>query len=211
MNKLIISIEGNIGSGKSTFISFLKENFDDICFVDEPVKEWTKIVDEDNNNLIQNFYKDKKKYGYLFQNFAYITRIKKLNDAIKNSKKKIIITERSIESDKYLFAEMLYEDGYISKLEWNMYLEWFNYFKTNIDKIIYIKTSVDNCMKRINRRDRSGEDKIERKYIENLHKKHENWLSDKDNVITLDGNDNIYEEKILHKYLKLFSTVINQN
>ena len=106
MNKLIISIEGNIGSGKSTFISFLKKNFDDICFVDEPVQEWLNIVDENNNNLIQNFYKDKKKYGYLFQNFAYITRIKKLNDAIKNSKKQIIITERSIESDKYLFAEM---------------------------------------------------------------------------------------------------------
>ena len=85
MNKLIISIEGNIGSGKSTFISFLKENFDDICFVDEPVQEWTKIVDEDNNNLIQNFIKIKK-YGYLFK-IAYITRIKKLNDAIKNSKK----------------------------------------------------------------------------------------------------------------------------
>ena len=72
MNKLIISIEGNIGSGKSTFLSFLKENFDDICFVDEPVKEWTKIVDEDNNNLIQNFYKDKKKYGYLFQNLLIL-------------------------------------------------------------------------------------------------------------------------------------------
>ena len=208
MNKLIISIEGNIGSGKSTFISFLKENFDDICFVDEPVQEWTKIVDENNNNLIQNFYKDKKKYGYLFQNFAYITRIKKLNNAIKNSKKKIIITERSIESDKHLFAEMLYEDGYISKLEWNMYLEWFDYFKTNIDNIIYIKTSVNNCIERINRRDRSGEDKIERKYIENLHNKHEKWLLDKDNVITLNGDHNIYDDNVLNKYLKIFSKII---
>ena len=55
-------------------------------------------------------------------------------------------------------------------------------------------------MERINRRDRTGEDKIERKYIENLHNKHEKWLLDKDNVITLNGDHNIYDDNVLNKY-----------
>ena len=41
---MLISIEGNIGSGKSTIIDFLKSlNNDNIVFVDEPVDEWLNI------------------------------------------------------------------------------------------------------------------------------------------------------------------------
>ena len=43
----IISFEGNIGSGKSTFLKYLKEQVasDKICFLDEPVDDWLSIVD----------------------------------------------------------------------------------------------------------------------------------------------------------------------
>ena len=43
----IISIEGNIGSGKSTVVNSLKQYYsnDKIYFLEEPVSEWEKIKD----------------------------------------------------------------------------------------------------------------------------------------------------------------------
>ena len=42
----IFSIEGNIGSGKSTLIRLLEKIDKDIIFVLEPVDEWSDIQDE---------------------------------------------------------------------------------------------------------------------------------------------------------------------
>lgn len=202
-NKVIVSIDGNIGSGKSTFIKKLREKYGDnpeIYFVDEPVKEWEELQSEDGNNLVENFYADKKRYAYIFQNFAYISRLKRLYNALKTNAK-IIVTERSVESDRYLFAKMLYEGGLLNKLEWDVYLSWYGFMNIKVDKIIYIRTTVDNCMNRIKMRHRSGEDLIERSYIDNLNKKHEEWLSDRNNVITLDGNMNIFEDNVFESHL----------
>ena len=48
MSVKIIVIQGNIGSGKSTFVEKLKtkyENNPKMCFLQEPVSEWLKIKD----------------------------------------------------------------------------------------------------------------------------------------------------------------------
>ena len=42
----IISIEGNIGSGKSTFVNELKDNIENVLFIDEPVDQWEEIKDK---------------------------------------------------------------------------------------------------------------------------------------------------------------------
>jgi deoxyadenosine/deoxycytidine kinase len=209
---LIISIEGNIGSGKSTFIKKLREKYGenkDFYFVDEPVDEWTTVSTEDGKNLIENFYGDMKRYAYIFQNFAYITRLQKLYKAVNEHKDKIIITERSVESDRYLFAKMLYESGHLNKMEWQVYLSWFGFLNLKVNEIIYIKTDVDNCMFRIKTRNRSGEDNITNEYITQLNNKHEEWLFDRNDVTVLDGNKNIYKEGIFEEHLEkchLFGT-----
>ena len=51
---IIISIEGNIGSGKSTLVDNLKQlyhNSNDIHFLQEPVDVWNTITDNDNKFL----------------------------------------------------------------------------------------------------------------------------------------------------------------
>lgn len=204
-NKIILSIEGNIGSGKSTFLNLLKEKYkNNIKFVDEPVTDWLKVNTKDNKNLIENFYENKKRYGYLFQNFAYITRIRRLYDAIFNCEEQIIITERSVESDRYLFAELLEEDGAINKMEKQCYDYWYNFLNLKIDHFIYINTSVENCMKRIEERARSGEELISKDYINKLNIKHNKWLLPKKNMIILDGNLNFRDDSVI------FEDFINQ-
>ena len=211
MNKMIVSIEGNIGSGKSTLVNFLKEKYSDkILFIDEPVDEWKKMK-MDNKDVLEHFYLDQKKYSYLFQSFAYITRLKYLQDALNNPDYDIIITERSTESDKYLFAKMLYEQKIMNELEWKVYNTWYDYFNINIDLFIYVKTDIDNCIKRIKMRDRSGEDSISKKYLTDLHNKHEEWLSIKKNILVINGNNNIYDEKIKNNYCKTLYNYLSQS
>lgn len=201
-NKIIISIEGNIGSGKSTLKRILQQKYKDlIYFVDEPVSEWNSII-MDDKGLIEHFYSDNKKYGYLFQNFAYITKLKNMYEAIMKSPHKIIITERSIESDKYLFAKMLYEQNMINKLEWETYNTWYDFFSINIDYFIYVNTNVNNCVKRIKLRNRKGEESIPESYLQELHDKHELWMKDKDNKLEIDGNIDIFDIKNQNKHMK---------
>ena len=71
----IFSLDGNIGSGKSTLIHLLKENQEslqnnigrEIIFLQEPVDDWKNIVDENNKNLIENYYVDQKKWDFRFK------------------------------------------------------------------------------------------------------------------------------------------------
>ena len=78
MNSIIISIDGNIGSGKSTLYNNLKNHYkdrDDICFVPEPVDSWHDIQDSDGTPILTNLYKDTKRYAFRFQMMAYISRL----------------------------------------------------------------------------------------------------------------------------------------
>lgn len=192
---MLISIEGNIGSGKSTVLEYLKTQSDyNIIFVDEPVSEWISIKDKDGVNALDCFYKDQKENAFCFQVLAYITRLKKLMDKLKNiNNKTILITERSIETDRNVFAKMLYEDGLLTSIEWETYNYWFSTFKdiSKVDMILYIKTSPNKCLERINKRNRSEESTIQLSYLEKCHSYHEDWLKDNSNIITLDGHNSI--------------------
>ena len=92
---IILSIEGNIGSGKSTIIEYLKENNKlnkDFIFLPEPVNEWEKLVSDDGKSLLSHFYEDSVRWGYTFQNCAILTRILETRKVLSSTKKKVIIT-----------------------------------------------------------------------------------------------------------------------
>ena len=74
-NHIIISIEGNIGVGKSTFIEILKSNWEDCEIITEPVDMWKTIVNSDGKNILQTFYEDIPRWAYSFKNIAFITRM----------------------------------------------------------------------------------------------------------------------------------------
>ena len=101
MNPIIISIEGNIGSGKSTLLKLLKERISKWTFLSEPIEEWLKI--KDNQDTILNLFYQDKRWSYAFQNLAFLTRTEQLEKNI--SQNKIIITERSIETDRNVFQK----------------------------------------------------------------------------------------------------------
>ena len=69
MPKNIISIEGNIGVGKSTFTNILNEAFIESIVVGEPVDIWFNTVTASGENILGIFYKDIPRWAYTFQKF----------------------------------------------------------------------------------------------------------------------------------------------
>ena len=186
----VISIEGNIGSGKSTILELLKTRFEgnkSVAFLSEPVDVWREIKDEMGVDLLTNFYKDQEKFSFHFQMAAYISRISAITELQKNNDIKLIIVERSIWTDKNVFAKMLYDDGKISKLEYNIYLKWFDEFSKLINHSlnIYIKTRPEVAFERVKKRNRSGET-IPLEYLQKCHNYHDKWLNYNSHII--DGN-----------------------
>jgi len=186
----IISIEGNIGSGKSTFVNLLKENCkdrDDICFLQEPVDQWLQIKDNEGN-ILQHYYKDQQKYSFAFQMMAYISRLSLLREAMQNKQYKFIITERSLFTDKEVFCKMLYDDKFINEIEYQIYNKWFyefdNWLSDFDPKFIFIYFQCDPTIsyERVKLRARI-EETIPLEYLVNCHDYHEKWLTMQDKII----------------------------
>lgn len=175
---IIISTDGGIGGGKTTLLEHLRTCLPDVEVVLEPVGEWMRLKDSSGKSLLELFYEDKKRWAYTFQNCAILTRLRTILSAMKTTTKRVILTERSVLTDRYVFAEMLREDGTLDPLEWELYTTWFNTFAADlpIRGVIYLTTSVGTCAERIVQRGRAGEEHIPLDYLAALDAQHHRWL-----------------------------------
>ena len=173
--QIVLSIEGNIGAGKSTFLRTLIKHFgeENIEFVPEPVHMWTNC---NGHNLLEAFYKDPARYAYMFQSFALLTR---LMNQQKPQKKMIRILERSCLSD-FCFAANCKDTGLMNELEFAAYQTYYSYFIKNTpggpDGIIYLRASPETCFNRMARRNRHEESSVPLDYLTQIHDRHESWL-----------------------------------
>ena len=192
----IFSIEGNVGSGKSTLIRELEKLDTRIIFVLEPVDEWNNIKDQQGENILTKFYRNQGKYAFSFQMMAYISRLSKLKNVIAANPNATIITERSIFADKNVFAQMLYDDQKIEEVNYIIYLKWFNEFikETHPNGFIYLEVPPKTCYNRVLKRNRCGET-ISLGYLERCHKYHNNWLSKESNVLRIGGEEDFENNK----------------
>ncbi len=212
----IITIEGNIGTGKSTLLSHLRDRYgDQVVFLDEPVSIWDGIRDEEGVPILIRYYQNTKQYAFTFQMMAFISRVKLLREAIKNNPGKTIIAERSLHADNFVFALLLKRGEYISAIDYQIYKMLYDEFISDypVEEIIYIKTDPEICSQRIKKRSRKGEEQIELSYLQDCHKYHEDWLStgtgEKDKTTTtqitcINGNVDIEEHpEVLESWIEL--------
>ena len=168
--KKIYALEGNIGAGKTTILKLLGKHFKDVEFVEEPVKEWQNLG---GMNLLDSFYTNPQRWGFSFEFYSMLTKIKALLNAA-DSDKPIIIIERSILSNK-IFMDLSNELGKLEKMEYCMLKNTYKFYLENvypqISGVIYLDTPVEECIKRITKRNRGEECNIEKSYLQAIKKK----------------------------------------
>uniref|UniRef100_A0A6C0HK01 Deoxynucleoside kinase domain-containing protein n=1 Tax=viral metagenome TaxID=1070528 RepID=A0A6C0HK01_9ZZZZ len=176
MQSVLISLDGNIGAGKTTLLEKFRK-MKDVKVIDEPVDVWAYFRNGDKN-LLQHFYEDTPRWAYTFQNAAILTRILHIRKTIEeNPGYTFYITERSVLTDKRVFAAMLSKDGLLSEMEMQLYNLWFDNFARDIpDAVLWLATDVETCAERIKMRGRPGEENISREYLQKLDDAHRAWL-----------------------------------
>ena len=124
----VVSIEGNIGSGKSSVISFLQDYFGDSCFsIAEPVNKWTNFFSPDpfiNQiarwrsisspfNLLAGVYSDPFNYAHRMCYETLFTSVMNQIEARNATFARLSVIERCCLSSVEVFASQ----GYRSMLE----------------------------------------------------------------------------------------------
>ncbi len=189
---IVISVEGIIGAGKTTFIEevlvpYLKKKNFNTVLVKEPIDKWGEIL--------KRFGEDTKRWAYHFQTKAFHDRVFECKTQwdLHEYSADVYVCERSIISDK-IFMRNLYINETIDNMEMDHYLEWWSLWETvnplSPDMFIYIKPGVEESMLRMRKRDRDGESGITSKYQADLEKEHDKML--------LKGNGRVRVSKDKH-------------
>jgi deoxyadenosine/deoxycytidine kinase len=212
---MIISLEGNIGSGKEAFLQFLKKKLnDEVVFLEDSVYNW------DNESLLNNFYRNPERWAFTLEVYSTTQkcqRLKELSSLVNRGS--VIISRRSHISDKECFLKTCKQMKYITEKEMNIYLELFNIFSVpKIGSIIYLKSNVNKCFEHIISKQNGFEKTINFDYIQKLNQNYENWIREvKKNGIPIleidiekyrdiDGNEKL-QEQLFEIVTKFFPTL----
>jgi deoxyadenosine/deoxycytidine kinase len=195
---LLLSIEGNIGAGKSYLLNLLRSKYSGVwTFIDEPLDIWTSLKNEEGQSLLEVFYQDQKRWSYTFQNCAILSRHQLIEHAVQSKQASaalakgnddddeveyhVFITERCLQTDYEVFTKMLYDDQKLDSLEYQLYKRWYDFLTsspttTPLSGLIYVDTNPDQCAQRITQRGRHGEGSIPIDYLRSLDRYQRNWV-----------------------------------
>ena len=138
-----VLVEGNIGSGKTTYLNHFTKFQQDIDIVMEPVEEWRNL--NNKHNLLQMMYEDPGRWSLMFQTYVQLTMLK---NHTRISHKPVKMMERSLFSAKYCFAENLRRSGKMPESEYQVLTKWFDYMinspqiNLSVDLIVYLKVKL---------------------------------------------------------------------
>lgn len=181
-----ICIEGNIGSGKSTLITRLCQEKRMPVFL-EPVDEWKE--------WLSLFYTNPERWGMAF-NLQVLLTFNQWKDNVFPA-----IYERSPISNRYVFTQIGFEEGRLNKLELNLFHTMYTKLGWKPNVIIYVRTSPEVSLQRMQKRARSCESTVPLEYLTAIHNKHDELFHNKKHynddsdcvVFEIDGNKSANE------------------
>lgn len=177
---LICSVDGNIGSGKSTVLGELKQK--GYFVFEEDLTNW--------GSLLENFYANPKRWSCSLQiKILHSMRAqyeKMCSFDIKITKQPFVFVERSPLSSM-LFVNNSINNGFLNFDEIELIQQVYRDIFWCPDISFYLNTSVDECFKRKNKRDRKCETNVSKQYLENLHNGYIDLYSQKLNAYIING------------------------
>ncbi|GBP63481.1 Deoxynucleoside kinase [Eumeta japonica] len=124
-----VSIEGNIGSGKSTCIKYF-EKYNNVETHSEPLHEWRNVS---GHNLLGLMYSDIHKWTFPFQHYVHLSRLKIQTSPPANPNISVKMFERSVQNSRYCFIENAKKHNFLEDTEYQVLLSWYDYTEKNLD------------------------------------------------------------------------------
>ncbi|MEO5967184.1 MAG: deoxynucleoside kinase [Ferruginibacter sp.] len=157
MNYNFITIEGNIGAGKTTLSKLLSEHYNARLILEEFA----------DNPFLPNFYKNPSQYAFPLELFFMAERYKQLSELLQT---RDIFHQVTI-SD-YLFKKsLLFAKVNLQEEEYRLYQKLFDIINPQIlqpDILIYLHSPIEKLKENIKKRNRSYEQDIEVDYLLSL-------------------------------------------
>lgn len=206
-----VSVEGNIGAGKSTLI----KHFSDMQGIEtypEPIAWWRNL---EGHNLLELLYKDIHKWHNVFQTYVQLTRLN-IQMSPPPSGTKVQLYERSVQNNRFCFVEQAHEHGLMHDADYYILDRWYRWIRDNVDisldLIVYLRSTPEIVFERTKARGRPEETGVTLQYLTQLHNAHEQWLmthSDRFNnvpVLILDADKDLHD--VLDQYKKNESKIL---
>ena len=197
----MVVIEGVVGVGKSSLMNILATQGYEAF--EEPVVD---------NPVLDKFYHDRTRYSFPLQVFFLNKRFEHIKQAKDVSR---AVMDRSIYGDA-IFARMLNLSKEMSDEEFQIYTELLTNMLEHVHKpklMVYLEISVDEAMRRIQKRGRDYEQIVEREYWEKLNTEYTHYFNEyelspilKINVDNLDFENNPEDREYV---LKLINDKLN--
>ncbi len=191
MQKRLILVAGNIGSGKTSLTERIGEKLG-----------WkTAYESVADNPYLPDFYANMKAWSFHLQVFFLGHRAQQHLDLHEDAQSAII--DRSIYEDAYIFARALRSMGNIDERDYKTYQQVFNLVTKNLPPpslLIYLKAPVDVLVNRIHKRGREIETAISTDYLALLDSFYTEWIANFDlcPVLTLRTDDLDFVHKTKH-------------
>ena len=167
MDKFIV-VAGNIGAGKSTLVQILSERLGFKPFF-EPVND---------NPYLEDFYRNMEAWSFHSQLY-FLTRRLRIHKQLLDAEGSVV-QDRSVYEDAEVFARNLYLQEDMSTRDYGVYQDLYRILIDLLpppNLVVYLRTSVDTLLERINTRGRGFEAGISRSYLERLNILYEEWIA----------------------------------
>lgn len=214
MPRIIVSLDGGIGSGKSCLLERVQVVLQShaalgdmpVHIIQEPVERWmAPVVPRTGLSMLQAYYNDARTNAFAFQMFVLATRVDQLLQLPADC---LVLSERCLRTHDDIFARMSRDRGHIDNVQWTTYRSWVDTVSKmtgeagSPDAVVYLKTSPEVCMRRIATRDRDAEHSMTAADIRELHDAHEAYIDalarNGTPILVLDGDIDTTTASPLH-------------
>lgn len=173
MNYHFITIEGNIGAGKTTLSHLLSRHFNARLVLEEFA----------DNPFLPKFYENPKLYAFPLELFFMAERYKQLKDLIQQKD-----LFQNITISDYLFTKcLLFAKVNLPDDEFRLYQRLFEIIHQQLlqpDLLIYLHTPVSRLQQNIKKRNRSYEKNIADEYLFSIQETYTHYIK-QHNIKTL--------------------------
>lgn len=168
-----ITIEGNIGSGKTTLAQLLSDHFNARLILEEFA----------DNPFLPKFYENKEQYAFPLELFFMAERYKQLKELLKTKD-----LFHSITISDYMFTKcLLFAKVNLPEEEFLLYQKLFNIINPQLvqpDLLVYLHAPIKKLKENIKKRNRSYEQSIDPEYLFALQEMYTQYIK-QHNIKTL--------------------------